>query len=326
MEPSRSVTSEHDKLEAILSRLELVRKLGDGYRARCPAHEKGRDRDLKIAAGYRGIVLYCHAGCSTETVLHAIDLRYADLFYDSNAPAARVKRRDWRAIELEAMTCAVTLQESPDVLERLRFTRGWAAKALHLLDVGWDGRRLTLPVRDADGKLHDVLLYDPFATTGRKMIQGKGKSRLPWPAPESIEGDTVILVEGEGTAISMKSIGLPAVSLPGSIGKPTGNVYAPGSWRGGGWHRTWVKRFERFRFVVCFPDLDDVGRALMRAVRYDLEKSGINVSIVDLGPKTHDGSDIADMLLKGTYDRPRRLIARNIIREIIAEQAEVLVA
>jgi len=82
----------------------------------------------------------------------------------------------------------------------------------------------------------------------------------------------------------------------------------------------------RFQHLVLLPDCDGPGRALMGAVRYDLEKAGVPVSIVDLGPRSNNGQDVADMLLSQTYDGASRLAAKNILREIVAEQAEVLVA
>lgn len=315
----------HPKLEALLNGLERVRRSGRGFTASCPAHED-KDPSLAIAFDERGIGLYCFAGCSVDSILAAKSWTWADLFFDDKPSNAKPRRRDWRAIELESYACAVRLQHEPKVLERMRFGRGWAAKALEVLGVGWDGSRLTLPVRTADLKLHDVLRYDPF-TQARKILAGKGKSRLPWPSPEYLDTKQVLfLVEGEGTAISMASVGLTAVALPGSVSKPTTSIQRPGSWQGAGWHKAWVRRFERFRAVVCLPDCDTQGRALMRAASYDLAKAGVNTHVIDIGPKTQDGSDIADHLLSQAWDGSSRKIARNVIRLMVAESAEVLVA
>jgi len=314
------------KLDSVLAKLEDVRPLGDGFRSRCPVHPGGhRNDDLAVRLGEKWVMLHCFAGCEWLTILRALDLEPKDLVLDEDAPQGRRRPVSQRQRELTAMACCLRLQNEPDVLKQLRFGRGWAGAALELLNVGWDGSRLTLPVRDTEGKLHDTLRYDPFTKQGRKVLAGKGKSRLPWPAPEAVDTHILFLVEGEGTAISMLSVGLRAVALPGSMPLST-NVSRPGSWRGTGWHRTWARRFEKFRHIVLLPDCDGPGRALMGAVRYDLEMVGIPVSLIDLGPKTHDGSDVADMLLTKTYDGPSRLAAKNILREIVAEKAEVLVA
>ena len=324
MEPETQI---HDKLDVFLERLEKVRRNGAGYIARCPAHEDD-EPSLSVAQGERWIIFHCFAGCDRDDIRLKLGIEWSDLVLDDLPPSERKpRRRDWRAIELESFACAVRLQHEPKVLERLRFGRGWAAKALEKLTVGWDGSRLTLPVRTADLKLHDVLRYDPFSTGGRKVLAGKSKSRLPWPSPEYAEKiDTLFLVEGEGTAISMTSVGLTAIALPGSVSKPTTSIQRPGSWQGAGWHRKWADRFTRFRKIILLPDCDEQGRALMRAASYDLTKSGVTNYVIDIGRKTTDGSDIADHLLSKAYDATSRKVARDVIRMMVAEEAEVLVA
>lgn len=316
---------EHPKLDALLERLQHVRRSGSGFTASCPAHAD-KSPSLSIRGNERGIGLYCFAGCSVESILDVLQLGWGDLFFDDSPPAKRKsKRRDWRAIELESFACAARLQHEPKVLERMRFGRGWAAKAMERLLVGWDGSRLTLPVRTADLKLHDVLRYDPF-TQRRKILAGKGKSRLPWPSPEFVDAQDVFLVEGEGTAISMASVGFAAVALPGSVSKPTTSIARPGSWQGAGWHRTWAQRFTKFRRVICLPDCDTQGRSLMQAASFDLTKAGVNTHVIDIGPKSNDGRDIADHLLSQAWDGASRKAARNVIRMMVADKAEVLVA
>jgi hypothetical protein len=320
------VTDELSKLDLVLSKLEDVRETDTGFRARCPVHGGRSPDDLSIALGKSWVVIHCFANCEPGAIVRAMGLEWRDLVLDSDEPRARARPVAQRERELTAMACALRLQNEPDVLKRLRFKRGWARRALELLSVGWDGSRLTLPVREADGKLHDTLRYDPFTKTGRKILAGKGKARHPWPAPESLPNGKCIVVEGEGCAISLLSIGLHAVALPGSLRLST-NVSRPGSWQGGGWHKTWAQRFTRFTHVILFPDLDGPGRALMGAVRYDLEKAGITTKLIDLGPKTWDGTDIADMMLGArVYDGPTRAFAKNQVREIVARGAELLVA
>ena len=56
--------------------LEAVRRNGDGYMARCPAHED-RTPSLSVSDGDQGgVVLYCHAGCTTAAVCTAHPRRY----------------------------------------------------------------------------------------------------------------------------------------------------------------------------------------------------------------------------------------------------------
>jgi hypothetical protein len=64
----------------VLDRLERVKRCGAGWMARCPAHTD-RNPSLAVGVGRDGrVLLYCHAGCPTETVLAALGLEWRDLF------------------------------------------------------------------------------------------------------------------------------------------------------------------------------------------------------------------------------------------------------
>lgn len=65
--------------EVILPKLDMVKKAGAGFQARCPAHE---DRAPSLSLGYgskQPVVLNCHAGCDSEDILKAIGLEWKDL-------------------------------------------------------------------------------------------------------------------------------------------------------------------------------------------------------------------------------------------------------
>lgn len=84
-------------LEVLLARLELVRKAGAGWSARCPAH-KDRGPSLSISAGDDGrVLLHCHAGCSATDVVQAVGLTLSDLFPErirgDDSPSERRQRR-----------------------------------------------------------------------------------------------------------------------------------------------------------------------------------------------------------------------------------------
>ena len=67
-----------------LDRLEGVRKAGNGYRARCPAHED-RNPSLSISLGDTGqVVVYCHRGCSFAEIRDALGIGTTEM---ARAPA-----------------------------------------------------------------------------------------------------------------------------------------------------------------------------------------------------------------------------------------------
>jgi len=57
--------------QAVLNRLEGVRRAAGGYVARCPAHDD-REPSLSLGEGTDGrLLLFCFAGCRFETILRA---------------------------------------------------------------------------------------------------------------------------------------------------------------------------------------------------------------------------------------------------------------
>jgi hypothetical protein len=72
-------------MDDVLSRLDAVRQMGSGWRARCPAHED-RTPSLSIHEGIRGALLRCFAGCTLTDICTALHMVPADLFYDAPVP------------------------------------------------------------------------------------------------------------------------------------------------------------------------------------------------------------------------------------------------
>lgn len=69
--------------DEVLTRLAGVRPNGGGWVAQCPAHED-RKPSLSITTGADGrTLLYCHAGCSVESVTTALGIEPRDLFADA---------------------------------------------------------------------------------------------------------------------------------------------------------------------------------------------------------------------------------------------------
>lgn len=67
-------------LDTLLTKLDHVRKSGEGYVARCPAHED-KAPSLSVRAGNDGrALLYCHAGCEWSAIVAALGLDPSDLF------------------------------------------------------------------------------------------------------------------------------------------------------------------------------------------------------------------------------------------------------
>lgn len=89
-------------VEAILQRLESVKKEGKGFRALCPACG-GTSRKLTIVEGDDGrALLHCFGCTDTLAVLNAIGLRWADVYPFRAWPKTRDEQRKDLRIMREA--------------------------------------------------------------------------------------------------------------------------------------------------------------------------------------------------------------------------------
>jgi hypothetical protein len=68
-------------IQEILARLKGVRRSGDGWTAKCPAHEDKKP-SLSISQRDGKILVHCHAGCTVESICRALRLTVSDLFLD----------------------------------------------------------------------------------------------------------------------------------------------------------------------------------------------------------------------------------------------------
>src|SRR5262249_39922358 len=66
-------------VEAILVRLQSVRRNKGGWMARCPAHED-KNPSLSVREEKGLVLLHCFAGCSTDAVCCALKIKVRDLF------------------------------------------------------------------------------------------------------------------------------------------------------------------------------------------------------------------------------------------------------
>ena len=73
-------------LEALLAKLPGAKRAGNGWAACCPTHDDRR-ASLSIAQAEDGTVLVkCHAGCETVSILAAVGLEMRDLFPPKSGP------------------------------------------------------------------------------------------------------------------------------------------------------------------------------------------------------------------------------------------------
>jgi hypothetical protein len=84
-------------------------------------------------------------------------------------------------------------------------------------ELGIDGDRITIPVRNEQRRLVGLLRYRPWGSGrgGPKMLAAPGSRRQLLPHPCAEPARQLLLVEGEPDMLAARSHGLPAIALPG---------------------------------------------------------------------------------------------------------------
>lgn len=292
----------------------LLRATGSEAPARCfasPDAHRRDDRDPSVSVNLKSGAWLCH-GCGARggaydaallrghTPRSAMDLlishRLAEprreipsrrAFRSATRPASTTGPPDVSprpaVSEQEVAGWADRLAGRTALVARLATERAIIAEVLTHFQIGFDGRRIMIPVRDADDKLVGVLRWLPFDRRGApKMLALPGSRRTLFPAPERLPPGPVLLCEGEPDALAAHSAGLAAVALPGVAG----------------WRHEWARRFVD-RAVTIVMDCDGEGRGCARRIALDLTVADVSAVVIDLAAGREDGYDLADHLLAG---------------------------
>lgn len=79
------------RLDEFLDRLDGFKPNGQGYQARCPAHDD-KTPSLSVAEGDNGgIIAKCHAGCSIKEIVCAMGLDLSDLHANNDSQSTPVR-------------------------------------------------------------------------------------------------------------------------------------------------------------------------------------------------------------------------------------------
>lgn len=230
----------------VLSRLDGIKKIPGGFMARCPSHADGSP-SLHVSEGDDGrVLLFCHAGCPTESILVALNSEWTDLFADAPAAPTRrpevVQRYDYTdelgtlLYQVERMSPKGFRQRRPDGdggwAYSLNGTRRVLYRLPEVLDAVAQGRRIFVVEGEKDA---DALVRAGEAAT--TAPQGAGKwSKVP-DAAAVLAGAAVTVIadadkagrrHGEEVAASLRAAGC-AVELRGAkVGKDVAEHLAAG--------------------------------------------------------------------------------------------------
>jgi putative DNA primase/helicase len=261
-----------------------AKRSGSGHKTNCPAHDD-RNASLSIAEGDDGRALVCcHAGCTAESIVAALDLRMADLMPgDGNGHgAANGKSSSHR----NGTAKRDTLPKG----ERQRFPTAKAARA-HLEKVHGEcaGK---WAYHDADGTIVGVVLrwnlpdgsktIRPIARVdGGWVIEAMVAPRPIYNLPAIASAERMILCEGEPAADAVRWLGFTATTSAGGANAGHLSDWTPCAGKE----------------VVAWPDNDDAGRKYVDTVAGILTSLSPPATVRVLAmPELPPGGDAVDWL------------------------------
>lgn len=207
-------------IERILAKLPDAMRAGDSWSARCPAHED-RKASLSISQGGDGrALIHCHAGCSAEAIVTALELTLRDLFPPPNHSPGESTRshgsRDWQE---EAAKFAANLD--PSRRKKLAELLKLPVEALEAIpQLGYSstdhgGRCFMFPESDSGGKI--IGINRRFRDGSKKALKGS-KRGLTIPKGWRDRPGPVFLVEGPTDTAAMIAAGLACIGRPSNTG------------------------------------------------------------------------------------------------------------
>lgn len=224
------------------SRLDGLKPSGDGYIARCPAHDD-KTPSLLVSVGDSGKVLFhCYAGCDNRTILDAIQ--------------ATPQMLDPRWEERQRERADNNGEWTP---------RGPAVAVYRYVDE--HGTHLYDVCRTAD-KQFPQRRPDPTAKSGWTWKLGDTRRvlyRLPAVVQAVETGTTVWIAEGEKDVHALEAAGVVATCSPGGAGK---------------WRDTYADHLADADVIVV-ADKDTPGQAHARTVAASVAAHGGRVRIVE---------------------------------------------
>jgi Toprim-like len=264
----------------------------------CGAHGGAYDAALATGRTPRSAMdlLIGHCLGAPRTTDHQGTERMARRSRSPTAVPGPVRPSALNADEDDVQRWAEMLDADSRLVRRLMLDRAWGSRAIRELGLGFDGARITIPVRNAHGRLRGLLRYDPIGRRDPKMLAVLGTRLGLVPHPASEQSERILLVEGPPDMIAARSCGLAAIAIPGTSA----------------WQPSWAQLLAGKRVTIVM-DCDAPGRRAAHAIAKSLDETAKAVEVVDIWPDRHDGYDLTDRILERRRSRsvpsPPRTIA-----------------
>lgn len=208
------------------------RRSGSGWSARCPSHPD-RNPSLSVSEGQDGNALVkCHAGCSSEAVLHALRLAWSDLFADERTngttripePEPPFTPQELRQFLDDCHQALLSAPEAGAARSYLR-RRGLAGDEVRRFGLGFGVQsdvpkfaalrnRITfgVPPHGAEGRTVPNFDADVWSPAAKYLTVG---SKRAWGLQDVDPSAPLVLVEGVFDRIALARAGVQSVALRG---------------------------------------------------------------------------------------------------------------
>lgn len=194
---------------------------------------------------------------------------------------AKGKRKNPKLTE-ENVTAWMRKLHNSDKLDEFMSARGLTVETLREYQVGWDGQRYTIPVRDEHGELVNVRRYKLNAGKADKMlnIPGHGQARI-FGLQVLAANDTIVVTEGETDMMMANQNNIPACTH--TAGAAT-------------FKAEWGPLFKDKIVYICY-DNDEGGRSGAIKAAKMISPFAEQVYIIEI-PIPVKGADVTDFFYK----------------------------
>ena len=256
-------------IEDILAKLEKVKRNGERWIAKCPAHADGT-ASLQIQRGEKGILLHCFAGCEKTAIVSALGITLSDLF-DKPLNGTKQEQRSSPAVKPTLVATYDYLDErgrlvyqacrlqAPDVTKECGYTKTF---------------RQRRPNPDFDATQPEHKTDNP-----RWKFDMDGVTRVLYRLPHVLTAQTVWIVEGEKDADNVeKCLGIVATTNVGGAKK---------------WLDAYSASLAGKEIVIC-GDTDKPGKEHVDLVFESLTGKVKSVRMIELPDKFKDVSEFIE--------------------------------
>lgn len=192
------------------------------------------------------------------------------------------------------------LLDTPSVLHYIH-GRGISTETLKRFQIGWDGLRITFPIRNRFGLCENLRRYNPSRKAERKILsygEGYGGLKL-YPINVLLDprNKDIILCEGEWDALLSIQKGFNAVTITGGAGS---------------WADYLTPPFDDKNVAIVYDvnDADEAGQIGAMKVADYLKGTASSIRVVEL-PLSKRGGDLTDFF-KDRENKPKDL--RDLVR------------